>query len=381
MHNTLIRSIEWAMLEGQRPRSAGCNARLGEHGATVRVPVARITTEDGASGWGRCRATRQEAEAIVGQPMNTLFDPTSGTLPACLPLDLPLWDLAAKRHGQPVYQLVAAMRGKSLEDGLHVPCYDTSLYIDDLHLAEENDAAALIAEEAHQGFARGHRAFKIKIGRGARHMALEAGTLRDIAVIRAVRAAVGADAPVMLDANNGYNLNLAKRVLTETADCNIFWLEEAFHEDRVLYEDLQAWMKQQGLSVLIADGEGDASPHLLRWAQEGVINVVQYDIFSYGFTAWIQLAQQLDEWGVRSAPHHYGAHLGNFVSCHLAPAAEHFAFVEWDEVSTPGIDSSHYRIEAGLVQVPERPGFGLDLDEEIFTQAIERGGYRADVLS
>ena len=28
----------------------------------------------------------------------------------------------------------------------------------------------------------------------------------------------------MLDANNGYNLNLAKRVLEETADCAIFWM-------------------------------------------------------------------------------------------------------------------------------------------------------------
>lgn len=207
-------------------------------------------------------------------------------------------------------------------------------------------------------------------------MPLEAGTMRDIAVIHAVRETVGADAPVMVDVNNGYNLNLTKRVLTETADCNLFWLEEAFHEDRVLYEDLQAWIKQRGLSVLIADGEGDASPHLLSWAKAGLINVVQYDIFGYGFTAWIHLAQQLDEWGVQSAPHHYGAHLGNFVSCHLSPAAEHFAFVEWDEVSTPGIDSSHYQIEAGLVQVPVRPGFGLDLDEAIFTQAVERVGYR-----
>lgn len=376
MDNSVIRSIEWAMLEGQRPRSAGCNARLGEHGATVRVPVARITTSDGASGWGRCRATRQEAEALLAQPLNTLFDPAYGTLPVGLPFDLPLWDLMAKRNGQAVYHLVAAIRGQPLTATLQVPCYDTSLYIDDLHLTQDQEAAALIAEEARQGLARGHRAFKIKIGRGARHMSLEAGMERDIAVIHTVRETVGADAPIMVDVNNGYNLNLTKRVLAETADCNLFWLEEAFHEDRVLYEDLQAWIKQQGLSVLIADGEGDASPHLLTWAKAGLINIVQYDIFSYGFTAWIHLAQQLDEWGVRSAPHHYGGHLGNFVSCHLAPAAEHFEFVEWDEVSTPGIDSSHYRIEAGLVQVPERPGFGLELDEESFTQAVEKVGYR-----
>ena len=80
--------------------------------------------------------------------------------------------------------------------------------------------------------------------------------------------------------------------------------------------------------------------------------------------------------GVRTAPHHYGAHVGNFITCHLAPAVEHFAFVEWDEVTTPGIDSSHYRIEAGHVLVPELPGFGLALDEDIFANALAKDGYR-----
>ena len=51
-------------------------------------------------------------------------------------------------------------------------------------------------------------------------MELEKGTRRDIAIIRAVRKAVGPDCPIMIDANNGYNLNLAKRVLDETADCS-----------------------------------------------------------------------------------------------------------------------------------------------------------------
>lgn len=374
--SNVIRRIEWATLEGQRPRSAGCNARLGEHGLTVRVPVARITLNDGSSGWGRCRATRQEAQSLIGQPLAALFDSVQGTLPAGMPFDLPLWDLIARCLGQPVYKLAAALRGKSLAGQLRVPCYDTSLYIDDLHLADDDSAAALIADEARQGLARGHRAFKIKVGRGARHLPLAAGTQRDIAVIRAVRAAVGTDATIMIDANNGYNLNLAKQVLQETAACNLFWLEEAFHEDRVLYGDLREWMKAQGLAVLIADGEGEASPSLLNWAKDGVLDLVQYDIFSYGFTNWLHLSKQLDAWGVRTAPHHYGAHVGNFITCHLAPAVDHFAFVEWDEATTPGIDSSHYRIEAGHVLVPELPGFGLALDKEIFANALTKDGYR-----
>jgi len=40
--NPRIDVVEWARLEGRRPRHAGSNARLGAHGITVRVPILRI---------------------------------------------------------------------------------------------------------------------------------------------------------------------------------------------------------------------------------------------------------------------------------------------------------------------------------------------------
>ncbi len=375
MNNPQIISIEWARLEGQRPRNAGSNARLGDHGRVVRVPIARITTEDGASGFGVCRATQAQAATLPGQRLNDLFSPTQGTADDWLLFDYPLWDLAGQLAKQPVYQLTAAINGVAADQLLRAPCYDTSLYIDDLELTSDEAAADLIAAEAREGVARGHTAFKIKVGRGARHLPLEQGTQRDIAVIHAVREAVGPQATIMIDANNGYNLNLTKRVLAETAACNIFWMEEPFHEDRILYLDLQAWLKAQNLPVLIADGEGQASPTLLDWAQEGVINVIQYDIFGYGFTPWLALGKQLDAWGVRSAPHHYGGHYGNYAACHLAGAMLHFTYVEWDEATTPGLDATGYTIEAGQVTVPAAPGFGLTLDEEIFQRTVATNGF------
>lgn len=375
-----IALIEWARLTGTRPRNAGSNARLGEHGSTVRVPIARITTEDGLSGFGVYRGTREQASSAVGQPLNALFDPAYGVTTLGQPFDYPLWDLFGRRTGQPVYKLAAAIAQQTVPELLRAPCYDTSLYIDDLHLTDDSAAAQLIAAEAQDGYGRGHRSFKIKVGRGARHMALEAGTQRDITVIQAVRAAVGPQATILIDANNGYNLNLAKRVLAATAECNLFWLEEAFHEDPILYQDLQAWLQAQGLAVLIADGEGQASPTLLDWAQAGVVNVIQYDIFSYGFTPWLHLGQQLDRWGVYSAPHHYGGFYGNYAACHLAAAIRHFAYGEWDEATTPGIDTSGYQIQEGQVVVPTTPGFGLELDQEIFQRAVAADGWRCALV-
>ena len=375
MERARVVSIEWATLEGRRPRPAGCNARLGEHGQTVRVPLVRITADDGAQGFGASTATVQQASQALGRMLPELFGEASGATEAGQPVDFALWDLMAKRAGLPVYALAARMAGQPVPDSLRVSCYDTSLYIDDLHLASDDEAATLMADEAREGMARGHRLFKIKVGRGARHMPLEAGTQRDVAVVRAVRRAVGAEATVMLDANNGYNLNMTKQALAATADCDIFWMEEPFHEDRVLYADLKQWMQAEGLSLLIADGEGEASPSLLAWAEEGIVDVVQYDILSYGFTAWLALGQRLDAWGARTAPHHYGRHYGNYAACHLAAAVKGFAFVEWDEAQTPGLNATGYSIRDGEVDVPQAPGFGVSLDENVFQTAVARNGY------
>ena len=375
MNSPRIKSVEWGVLEGERPREAGCNARLAVHGLTVRVPLLRLTTDDGLSGFGLCQTDDKQAARLLGQPLDRLFSAETGVLDPWLPFEFPIWDLIGRREGKPVYALTAPINGANISEPFHVPCYDTSLYIDDLHLSSDDEAAALIAEEARQGYERGHRAFKIKVGRGARHMPLEAGTIRDIAVIRAVREAAGPTATLMIDANNGYNLNLTKRILTETAAANIFWMEEAFHEDPILYADLRAWLQAEGIATLIADGEGEASARLLTWANEGLIDVIQYDIFSYGLTKWLQTGRQLDGWSVRTAPHHYGRHYGNYATCHLAGAVKNFTFVEWDEVSTPGLSAPGYHINEGRVAVPNTPGFGLTLDEDIFQATVQQHGF------
>jgi L-alanine-DL-glutamate epimerase-like enolase superfamily enzyme len=376
MDNPRITSIEWGIMIGERPRSAGCNARLPVHGPTMRDPVARITTEDGASGFGWSRVTQAQAEALIGKSLSELITVESGVSDTGRPIEFPLWDLLGQRSGKPVYALAAEHYGVSVPTEQRAPCYDTTLYFDDLHLESHDEAAALIADEARQGWERGHRAFKLKVGRGALHMPLEAGTERDIAIIRAVRQFTGPGIPMMIDANNGWNANIAKQVLSATADCDLLWLEEAYHEDPVLYKDLKAWMQAQGLSVMIADGEGLAAPPLLDWARDGLIDVVQYDLRDIGFTRWLTLGKQLDEWGRRSAPHNYGSNVGNYASCHLAGIIAGFTFAEWDHAKTPGLDGSAYSLSEGRISVPNLPGWGLKLDDAVFQQAIKEGGYK-----
>jgi L-rhamnonate dehydratase len=367
----LIR-IEAGYLAGKRPRSAGCNARLPVHGIEVREPFVRLHFEGGLSGFGVSRLTADQASLFLGRTLDSLISLEKGCAADAEIINFPLWDVLGQRVGQPVYQLV----GQALFDvPFSVPCYDTSLYFDDLHLKEDAAAVELIANEARAGYERGHRAFKLKVGRGALHMPLVEGTQRDIAIIRGVRAAVGDGLPLMIDANNGYNLNLVKWVLAETADCEVYWMEEPFHEDRVLYEHLHEWLRENKLRTLIADGEGQASPRLMNWAQDGVIDVVQYDLRDEGFDFWLKTARQLDAWGAKSAPHNYGSAFGGYAGCHLASAIQNFTFVEWDQIDLDGLDTSGYSIEAGRVQVPSTPGFGLALDEGVFEKSFKTEGF------
>jgi len=378
MFDVRIVRIDWAVLPGRRPRMAGMNARLSVHGQELPGLIMRLETEDGHVGTGWSNCPRDKAGTLLGKSLKDVFVAGMGPGTEWKDFEFPLWDLVARMSGQSVRALLTEWRGKANESAKAVPCYDTSLYIDDLHLDDDAEAVALIQEEARFGYENGHRAFKIKVGRGARHMPLEAGTVRDIAVIRGVRAAVGPECTIMIDANNGYNLNIDKRVLAETADADLFWLEEAFHEDPVLYEDLQQWLQKENLDVHVADGEGGAAPALLDWARDGLINVVQYDIFSYGFTNWLQLGPQLDAWNVLSAPHHYGRVIGNYVTGHLMPAIAKFGFVEWDEAATTGLEPG-YAVHEGLIRFPETGGFGLELDRETLQKQVAANGYRCSL--
>ena len=100
----------------------------------------------------------------------------------------------------------------------------------------------------------------------------------------------------MQDFHRVPHLNLARRVLSETAEARVYWIEEAFHEDGAFYTQLKEWLAAEGLNTLIADGEGAASPHLLDWARQGLIDVVQYDVRVPGFSRWLELGPQFDAW-------------------------------------------------------------------------------------
>jgi len=369
-----IEEISWAGIPYKRPRIAGKNARLDTHGWGGDVPVARVKA-GGIEGFGWCTLTKPQAELLTGLPVRALFRDDGMLRPDYRGLEFPLLDWLGHYVHKPVYML-AAKNPNELKGGFPVPCYDTTIYFDELHLKDDKEAVNFILGEVAQGLGRGHRNFKVKIGRCGMWMELKAGLQRDIDIVNEIRGLVGKDAKLMVDANNGYNLNIAKEFLLATKEAKLYWLEEAFHEDNMLYTNLKVWMKDEGINTLIADGEGQASPSLVEWAKKGLINVVQYDLRSYGFFNLMELYAELEPFGVLCAPHNYGGFYGNYAQGHIASCTGNFALAEFDIADAEGIDTSAYRIREGRLEVPALDGFGLALDKGVFEKYREQKGYR-----
>lgn len=370
-----IEEIRWANLPYKRPRSAGCNARLGVHGWGGELPIG-VVRIGGVEGFGWCTMTRQQAEKMVGLPLRALFLEDGMLREEYYGLEFPLLDWLGKALHQPVYRLVAKHPERLPKSGYSVPVYDTTIYFDELQIVDNKEAVAFICDEVRQGLERGHRHFKVKIGRCGMWMDLEQGLKRDVEIILAIRQLIGPDARLMVDANNGYNLNLTKQFLIRTASAKIHWLEEAFHEDDQLYANLRDWMKHNQIDTLIADGEGYASSAIEDWAKKGLIDILQYDLRGYGFFRWLKLGEELDRFGIQSAPHNYGGYYGNFAQAHFAAAIDGFAFAEFDVADAQGVDSSAYKIEEGRLIVPELDGFGLKLDSTIFGESCTTNGWK-----
>ncbi len=134
-------------------------------------------------------------------------------------------------------------------------------------------------------------------------------------------------------------------------------------------------MAREDVRVLLADGESATSDDAYKLACEGALDVVQCDILHTGFTRWLKLGRALDAMAIASAPHHFGLYLGNYVSGHLAAAVQGLRYIEWDEATVPGISTPGYKFSDGRLRVSDDPGFGIEVDEELFVEAVKSTGF------
>ena len=355
-------------LRCRRNKVAGKNARLDVHGDSVVEPMVRIYTDaPGVEGLGVCRADKDKLAQLLGRDPVEFLDAgrrrTRGPLGS---QTMPLWDLLARVRGVPVCELLGAA---PLAPGAarKVPVYDGSVYFADL-LPQYADAwEDRFKREIDTGLELGHRAFKVKIGRGFKWMPREQGDARDVAVVRAIRQHAGKDVLLAVDANNGYDLEGAKRFLDRAADMNLAFAEEMFPEVVEQCLALKAFFRERKLDTLLADGETQGDLEVFKpFIAARAIDLLQADMNRFGVDGILAEAEMARPQGVRVAPHNWGSLLGFYQQLQVGASVDNFYRAEHDPLTSDALVADGFSIRDGYATLPPTSGFGLRVNEDRF---------------
>jgi len=353
-------------LVSERSKVAGKNSRKGVHGRRAMDRMVRLFTNASIEGVGNCRASREALAQLLGKNPFDFYRAADRRMAGPLGAGtMPLWDLAGKVLGKPVYELLGGAGPKK------VGVYDGSIYFADL--LEEYMEAPLerFKEEIDMGLAAGHRAFKVKIGRGAKWMPAEEGYARDVAVLRTIRKHAGPKVVIGVDANNGYDLAKTKQLLEELGDLNIAFIEEMFPEEVDKYLELKRFMREHRWKTLIADGETQGKLEAYKpFIEARAIDIFQGDMNRFGFEGILTEAAWCKPKGLMVAPHNWGSLVGYYMQLHVGRAITNFYRAENDPLSNSVLIAEGYKIKDGYSSVPEAPGFGLKINEDKFTANV-----------
>lgn len=356
-----IEKVTFHRFRARYPRLHGKNARLSYHGFGGEVTVAVLRTQLGASGWAQLSDPLDRAKAALplleNKPIHEIFRTETGILdPRLHAFDLPLHDLAGQILGIPVCRML----NPNAEMNAHV--YDGAIYMNDIVPEDRPAGTERVVQDSIDDWNLGHRILKVKIGRGSIWMGHDAGMKRDIEIVRGIHQALPA-AQLMVDANDGYSVQDAIEFMEGIGGVRLYWFEEPFRESEDNNRQLRDYLCKYRPQTLIADGESMTDIDLLfDLAGKGLLDVWQPDVCGYGFTLWRQLMKSLSEHGYLASPHAWGNVVKTHYCAHLAAAyPHHIPCIEAVLGESEGVDYSGYILQDGILTIPNRPGFGMDL--------------------
>ena len=252
-------------------------------------------------------------------------------------VDIALWDLAARRAGEPLWRMLGGQSAR-------VPVYASGINPD----RPEAIASARRDE--------GYTAFKLKVGFGAD---------RDIANLRALREALGPEAELMVDANQGWSLDQAAEIAPRLEPFAPRWLEEPLRADTP-WNDWKILARHT--RIALAAGENLASDDAFDAALHAeALDVVQPDMAKWGgFSGCLPVAKRIRAASLRYCPHYLGGGVGLLASAHLLAAVGGDGLLEIDANPNPlrtRTCGAVGRVDRGTVTLTSEPGLGaIDVD-------------------
>ena len=246
--------------------------------------------------------------------------------------DIALWDLKARRLGTPLWRLLGGF------DPV-VPCYAGGI---DLEFTLD-----ALLKQTDDNLAKGFRAIKMKVGRPR--------LSEDRERVRAMRAHLGDDFPLMADANMRWTVDQSIAAARAFQDSNLTWLEEPTIPDDVAGH---ARIVREG-GVPIATGENLHTLHeFTQMIAAGGVTFPEPDVTNCGgVTVFMKVAHLAEAFNLPLTSH--GAH---DLTVHLLAAVPNRSYLE---VHGFGLDRYIARpvpIVDGNALAPDGPGHGVAFD-------------------
>ena len=348
------------------------------------VGLVRVTTDSGHEGWGQVStyhaditATilhRQVAPWVLGRDVSELsqlgdlFDfvfekehkfPGSYLCRAVCGVDTALWDLHGKLAGKSVCELL----GGSAQSGR---VYASRMSRD---ITPQQEAERFLRLRDAHGF----DAFKFRVG-------AECGRNQDEwpgrseEIVKTVRQALGDEVDLLVDGNSCYTPQSAIELGQLLAEHNICHFEEPCP-----YWEYE-WTKQvtEALPMDVSGGEQDNNLSLWRhMIDNNTVDIYQPDIcYMGGIERTLRVVKMAAEAGKIITPHAANLSLVTIFTMHLMGAIENagpyveFSIEEADYYPWQyGIYENMPVARDGKVQIPQGPGWGIDICSAWLDQA------------
>ena len=259
-------------------------------------------------------------------------------------IDMALWDVRAKAAGWPLYRMLggASRPVRAYAGGIS------------LGFQPPEDLVA----EAKGLVARGFRALKLRVGDTVE---------RDRLRVEKVREALGPEIDILVDANAAYTFNDVRRIMPVLDACGIGWLEEPFaaHDHRN-YADAA----RLGRTPLAAGENHYTRFEFHRLIEDRAIRVLQPDLSKTGGpTEAMRIAAMASAWKLPINPHSSATGINMAATVHFLCAVDNGGYFEADvareNLFRDKLCGQPFDLdERGYVRPLERPGIGVEIDEE-----------------
>jgi L-alanine-DL-glutamate epimerase-like enolase superfamily enzyme len=373
--------------------------------APMTCPIIRIDTDQGIYGLGEVRDGGSKNYAlmlksrILGQnPCNIdkifrrikQFGSHGRQGGGVCAVEMALWDLAGKAYNVPVYQML----GGRFRD--RIRCYadtteshDPKVYGERLKLRRDQGFTWLKMDLGVDLVANVPGALTMPSGTSlaygdpVQHMftgteVTEKGIALMGEYVAQIREIVGMEVPLSADHFGHIGVNSCIRLGKGLEKYNLAWLEDMIPWQ---YTDL---LKQIAAAVdtpILTGEDIYLKEPFIELCRNHAVDMIQPDLMtSGGILETKKIGDAAQEYGVPMVMHFAGTPVACMANVHCAAATENFLVLENHSVDVPWwgdlVDGMEKPIvNKGFITVPDKPGLGVTLNDEVVKQHLLEPGY------